>query len=46
MSNLIDNLLAVMTMRQQSNQSNTQWYEKLNMRVDVAESVGRDTAVN
>jgi hypothetical protein len=38
--NLVDNLLAVLTMKQQNNQSNPQWYEKLNNRVDVAESVG------
>ena len=38
--NLVDNLLAVLTLKQQNNQSNTQWYEKLNTRVDVAESVG------
>ena len=38
--NLVDNLLAVLTMKQQNNQSNPQWYEKLNTRVDVAESVG------
>ncbi len=39
-SNLIDNLLAVLTIKQQNNQSNAQWYKKLNTRVDVAESVG------
>jgi hypothetical protein len=39
-SNLVDNLLAVLMMKQNTNQSNTQWYEKLNTRVDVAESVG------
>ena len=39
-SNLVDNLLAVITLKQQTNQTNTQWYEKLNTRVDVAESVG------
>ncbi len=38
--NLVDNLLAVLTLKQQNNQSNAQWYEKLNTRVDVAESVG------
>ncbi len=38
--NLVENLLAVLTIKQQSNQSNSQWYEKLNTRVDVAESVG------
>ena len=38
--NLVENLLAVLTLKQQSNQSNAQWYEKLNTRVDVAESVG------
>ncbi|MGL6132320.1 MAG: hypothetical protein ACRCZ9_11980, partial [Fusobacteriaceae bacterium] len=39
-SNVVDNLLAVLLMKQQTNQSNAQWYEKLNTRVDVAESVG------
>ena len=39
-SNLVDNSLAVLTLKQQNNQSNTQWYEKLNMQVDVEESVG------
>lgn len=39
-SNLVDNLLAVLTLKQPNNLSNTQWYEKLNTRVDVAESVG------
>lgn len=39
-SNLVNNLIAVLTLKQQNNQSNTQWYEKLNTRVDVAESVG------
>ena len=38
--NLVENLLAVLTLKQQTNQSNAQWYEKLNTRVDVAESVG------
>ncbi len=38
--NLMENMLAVLTLKQQNNQSNTQWYEKLNTRVDVAESVG------
>ena len=38
--NLVENLLAVLTMKQQNNQSNAQWYEKFNTRVDVAESVG------
>ena len=38
--NLVENLLAVLTLKQQNNQSNAQWYEKLNTRVDVAESVG------
>ncbi len=38
--NLVENLLAGLTLKQQSNQSNAQWYEKLNTRVDVAESVG------
>jgi hypothetical protein len=38
--NLVENMLAVLTLKQQSNQSNAQWYEKLNTRVDVAESVG------
>jgi hypothetical protein len=39
-NNLVDNLLAILTLKQQNNQTNTQWYEKLNTRVDVAESVG------
>jgi hypothetical protein len=39
-SNLVDNLLAVLTLKQQNNQTNTQWYKKLNTRVDVAKSVG------
>jgi hypothetical protein len=38
-SNLVDNLLAVLMLKQQNNQSNTQWYEKLNTQVDVAELV-------
>jgi hypothetical protein len=38
--NLLENLLAVFTMKQQPNQSNAQWYEKFCTRVDVAESVG------
>ena len=38
--NLVENLLAVITLKQQNNQTNTQWYEKLNTRVDVSESVG------
>ncbi len=38
--NLVENLLAVLTLKQQPNQSNAQWYEKLNTRVYVAESVG------
>jgi hypothetical protein len=38
--NLLENLLAVFTMKQQPNQSNAQWYEKFGTRVDVAESVG------
>ena len=38
--NLVDHLLAVLTMRQPNNMSNSQWYEKFNTRVDVAESVG------
>jgi len=38
--NLMVNLLAVITLKQQPNQSNAVWYEKLNTRVDVAESVG------
>jgi hypothetical protein len=36
----MENLLAVLTLKQQSNQSNAVWYEKFNTRVDVAESVG------
>ena len=32
--------MAVLTLKQQNNQLNAQWYEKLNTRVDVAESVG------
>ena len=39
-TNIVENLLAVLTMKQQNNMSNPQWYEKLNTRVDVAESVG------
>ena len=38
--NLMENVLAVLTLKQQNNQSNLQWYEKLITRVDVAESVG------
>jgi len=38
--NLVENLLAVLTMKQQNNQSNALWYEKFSTRVDVAESVG------
>jgi hypothetical protein len=38
--NLVENLLAVLTLKQQNNQSNAQWYEKLNTWVEVAESVG------
>jgi hypothetical protein len=38
--NLMENLLAVLTLKQQNNQSNAVWYEKFNTRVDVAESVG------
>lgn len=37
--NLVENLLAILTMKQQNNQSNAQWYEKFNTRVDVAESL-------
>jgi hypothetical protein len=37
--NLVENLLAVLTMKQQNNQSNAVWYEKFNTRVDVAKSV-------
>ena len=36
--NLMENLLAVLTLKQQNNQTNAVWYEKLNIRVDVAES--------
>ncbi len=36
-SNLIDNLLAVILLKQQNNQSYAQSYKKLNTRVDVAE---------
>jgi len=39
-TNIVDNLLAVLTMKQQNNMSNPHWYERLNTRVDVAESVG------
>jgi hypothetical protein len=38
----VDNLFAVFTLTQQNNQSNTQWYEKLNTCVNMAESVGVD----
>jgi hypothetical protein len=38
--NLVENLMGVLTLKQQINQSNAQWYKKLNTRVDVAESVG------
>ena len=38
--NLMENLMAVLTLKQQNNQTNAIWYEKLNTRVDVAESVG------
>jgi len=38
--NLVENLLAVLTMKQQNSQSNMQWYKKFSTRVDVAESVG------
>ena len=38
--NLMENLLAVLTLKQQNNQTNAAWYEKLNTQVDVAESVG------
>ncbi len=38
--NLMENLLAVLTLKQLNNQTNAVWYEKLNTRVDVAESVG------
>ena len=38
--NLVENLLAVLTMKQQNNQSNALWYKKFSTRVDVAESVG------
>ena len=34
--NLVDNLMAVLTMKQLPNQSNAQWYEKFCTRVDVA----------
>jgi hypothetical protein len=44
--NLVENLLAVLTLKQQNNQSNAQWYEKLNTRVDVAESVGYNSATS
>jgi hypothetical protein len=37
-SNLMDHLLGVLTMKQQPNMTNAQWYEKFNTRVDVAES--------
>jgi hypothetical protein len=39
-TNLVDNLLAVLLLKQPNNMSNAQWYEKFNTRVDVAESVG------
>ena len=38
--NLMENLLVVLTLKLQNNQSNAVWYEKFNTRVDVAESVG------
>jgi hypothetical protein len=38
--NLMENMLAVFTLKKQNNQTNAVWYEKLNTRVDVAESVG------
>ena len=40
--NLVDNLLGVLTLKQQNNQSNAQWYEKLSTQVGVAESVGAE----
>ena len=36
----MENLLAVLTLKQQNKQLNAVWYEKLNTLVDVAESVG------
>lgn len=38
--NLMENLLAVLMLKQQSNQSNTQRYEKLNTCINAAELVG------
>ncbi len=32
--------MAVLPLKQQNNQSNAQWYEKLNARVDIAKSLG------
>ena len=37
---LMDNLLSELTMKQQNNMSNSQWYEKFTTRINVAESVG------
>ncbi|MGL6130279.1 MAG: hypothetical protein ACRCZ9_01525, partial [Fusobacteriaceae bacterium] len=39
-NNLVEHLLAVLSIKQQTNMSNAEWYEKFNTRVDVAESVG------
>jgi hypothetical protein len=39
-TNLVDNLLAVLLLKQPNYMSNVQWYEKFNTQVDVAESVG------
>ena len=39
-ASIVDNLMAVLTLRMPNNMPNAQGYEKFNTRVDVAESVG------
>ena len=39
-SNLVDHMMAVLSMKQPNNLSNSLWREKLDTRVDVAESIG------
>lgn len=39
-SNLIDNLLAMLTLKQQPNMNKSQWYKKFNTQVDVTKSIG------
>ena len=39
-SNLVDHIMAVFSMKQPNNLSNSLWREKLDTRVDVAESIG------